>query len=76
MNLQNRNGFRDIENELTVAKGEGLVSKFGVDMYTWLYFKWIINKELLYSSWNSAQKCGSLDESGLGEANGYMYMDG
>ena len=43
MNLQNRNGFRDIENELTVAKGEGIVSKFGVDMYTWLYFKWIIN---------------------------------
>ena len=76
MNLQNRNRFTDIENELMGAKGEGIVSKFGVDMYSWLYFKWTINKDLLYSSWNSAQICGSLDESGLGEANGYMYMDG
>ena len=25
-----------------------------MDMYTLLYFKWITNKDLLYSTWNSA----------------------
>ena len=27
----------------------------GMDMYTLLYLKWITNKDLLYSTWNSAQ---------------------
>ena len=27
----------------------------GKDMYTLLYLKWITNKDLLYSTWNSAQ---------------------
>ena len=35
--------------------GEGIVREFGVDMYTLLYFKWITNKDLLYSTWTSAQ---------------------
>ena len=26
-----------------------------MDMYTVLYLKWITNKDLLYSTWNSAQ---------------------
>ena len=26
-----------------------------MDMYTLLYFKWITNNDLLYSTWNSAQ---------------------
>ena len=26
-----------------------------MDMYTLLYLKWITNKQLLYSMWNSAQ---------------------
>ena len=26
-----------------------------MDMYTLLYIKWITNKDLLYSTWNSAQ---------------------
>ena len=30
-------------------------------MYTLLYFKWITNKVLLYSTGNSIQLCGSLD---------------
>ena len=36
---------------------------FGIDVCTLLYFKWIINKDLLCSTWNSAQcyLCGSLD---------------
>ena len=35
--------------------GEGIVRKFGIDMYTLLYLKWIINKDLPNSTWNSAQ---------------------
>jgi len=36
--------------------GEGIVREFGMDMYTLLYIKWITNKDLLYSTGNSA-KC-------------------
>ena len=32
-----------------------IVAEFGIDMYTRLYLKWITNKDLLYSTWNSAQ---------------------
>ena len=32
-----------------------MVREFGLDMYTLLYFKWMINKVLLYSTGNSAQ---------------------
>ena len=35
--------------------GEGLDGEFGTDMYTLLYLKWIISKDLLYSTGNSAQ---------------------
>ena len=28
-----------------------------MDMYTLLYLKWITNKNLLYSKWNSVQCC-------------------
>ena len=31
------------------------VREFGVDMYTLLCLKWITNKDLLYSTWISAQ---------------------
>jgi len=34
---------------------EGTVREFGTDMYTLLYLKWITNKDLLYSTGNSAQ---------------------
>ena len=34
---------------------EGIVREFKMDIYTLLYFKWITNKDLLYSMWNSAQ---------------------
>ena len=34
---------------------EGIVSELGMVMYTLLYLKWITNKNLLYSTWNSAQ---------------------
>ena len=31
------------------------VREFGMDIYALLYLKWITNKDLLYSTWNSAQ---------------------
>ena len=35
--------------------GRGKVREFGVDMYTLPHLKWITNKNLLYSTGNSAQ---------------------
>ena len=35
--------------------GEGVVREFGMDMHTLLYLKRITNKEVLYSTGNSAQ---------------------
>ena len=35
--------------------GKETVREFGIDMYTLLYFRWITNKNLLSSTWNSAQ---------------------
>ena len=35
--------------------GEGIVREFGMDMSTLLCLRWIINKDLLYNTRNSAQ---------------------
>ena len=35
--------------------GEGIVREFGMDMYTLLFLKWIINTDLLYSTGDSVQ---------------------
>ena len=35
--------------------GEGIVRAFRMDMFTLLYLKWIMNKDLLYSTWIFAQ---------------------
>ena len=60
--MQNRKRLTDLENKLLVAgqgggEGcrEGKVRELGVVMYTLLYLKWIINKDLEYSTGNSAQ---------------------
>ena len=49
----------DLQNKLMVAGGKdgqkGIVREFRVNMYTLLYLKWITNRDLLYSTWNSAQ---------------------
>ena len=37
------------------GEGKGIVREFGMDRYTLLYLKWITNKDLLYSTGNSAQ---------------------
>ena len=59
MNLQSRKRLTDLENELMVASGEEweeeIVRELGINMYTLLYLKWITNKDLLNSTWNSAQ---------------------
>ena len=45
----------DLENDIMVARGKGIVKEIGVIMCTLLYLKWITNKDLLYSTGNSAQ---------------------
>ena len=58
MNLFTKQKEKDLEKELTVSRGrmgKGIVRKFGMDVYTSLYFKWITNKNLLYTTWNYAQ---------------------
>ena len=55
MNLQNRKRLTDLENDLMVSGGEGEVRDFGKVMYTLLYLKWITYRNLLYSTWNSAE---------------------
>ena len=78
--LQNRKKLTDFENELILARGKdlgkGQLREFGMDMYTLLYLKQITNKNLPYSTWNSAQYYVAVWIGGeLGE-NGYMYMYG
>ena len=41
MNLKNRKRLTDLENELMVADGGGIVRDFGKAMYTLVYLKWI-----------------------------------
>ena len=52
-----------------------------MDMYALLYFKWITNKDLLYSTGNSVQRhvaawMGGESGRGVWEGNGYMHMYG
>ena len=44
-------------------------------MCTWLYLKWITNKDLLYSQGTLINAICSLDGQGI-QGNGYMYMHG
>ena len=53
--------------------GEGTVREFGMDMYTRLYLKWIANRGLTYSTWNSAQYMWQTGWEGSLGKNGYMY---
>ena len=63
-----------------VTGGEGLwgeiVREFGIDMSTLLYLKWITNKDLLYSTGNSAQCYVAAWMGGEFGEKGYMYMYG
>ena len=55
MNLQKRKRLTDLENKLMVARGEGIVREFGIDMHILLYLKWKANKDPPYNTWNSSQ---------------------
>ena len=50
---------KQTHREQTYSYQEGRVDRrggeFGTDMYTLLYLKWITNKDLVYSTGNSAQ---------------------
>ena len=54
--------------------GEGVVRELGVDMYTLLYFKWIANKNSLYSTENSAQCFVTAWMVGSFRENGSMHV--
>ena len=41
---------KDLENELMVDEGEGVVREFEKVTYSLRYSKWITNKDLLYST--------------------------
>ena len=56
--------------------GEEIVRKLGMDMYTLLYLKWITNKDLLYSTGNSAQCYVAAWMGGESGENGCMYIYG
>ena len=38
---------------------QGITREFGMDMYILLYLEWITNKDLLFSTGNSAQCYGA-----------------
>ena len=48
---------------------------FGKDTYTVLHLKWIIHKDLVYSTWKSVQVMWQPGWEGS-LVNGYMYMNG
>ena len=54
------------------SQGERIVKVFGKVKYTLLYLKWVTNKNLPYSTWNSAQ---CYVPAWVGEY-GYMYVYG
>ena len=78
MNLKNRKRLIDLENKFMVAgqegEGEGMVRELGMDMHTLLYLKWIFNKDLRYSTWNSAQCYLVTWMRGSLGGNEYMYI--
>ena len=53
---------------------EGIVTDFGKVMCTLLYLKWITNKDLLYSTWNSAQCYVPAWMGGEFGEKGYIYI--
>ena len=59
-----------------VRMGGKIIEEFGMDMYTLLCLKRIINKDLRYSTGNFAQWYVAAWMGGGLEENGYMYMYG
>ena len=76
--LQNRKGLKDLEKELWLPRGkEGRKREFGMDMYIPLCLKWITDKDLPYSTGNSAQCYVAAWMGGeFGGDNGHVFMYG
>ena len=78
INLKNRKRLINLENKFMVAgqegEGEGMVTELGMDMHTLLYLKWIFNKDLRYSTWNSTQYYLVTWMRGSLGGNEYMYI--
>ena len=53
--------------------GEGIDMEFGIDMCTLLFLKWITNKELLSSMWNSAWCYVAASKEVWGRMDKYVY---
>ena len=50
---------KEKENQVRIPRKpyfENISREFGKVIYTLLYSKWIINKDLLYRAWNSTQR--------------------
>ena len=74
--LQKRKRLTDLETYGCQGEGcgKGIVKEFGINMYTLLYLKWITNKDLLYSTWNSAQHyVAAWMGEGFGEEQIHVY---
>ena len=66
----------DLENCWGESWREGMVREFGMDMYTLLYLKWITNRDLLCSIWNSAKCYVAAWMAGASGGEWIMYMYG
>ena len=62
-NLQNRNRLTDWENQIMTIKGklEG-TGKFGTKIYTLIYIKFIMKKDLLNITGDSTEQTNNLYE--------------
>ena len=59
-----------------VSVGEGIFKDFRMDVYTLRYLKWITNKDLLYSTWNSAPCYVPAWMGGGFAGDGHIHVDG
>ena len=77
MNLQNKqiHRLRDRTYDCCGEEGwKGIVWEFGIDMYTLVYLKWKTNKDLHYSTKNSAQFYGEAWIAGNLGKKRYMFV--
>ena len=73
--MQNRKRLRDLREWTYGCQGKGIVRTFGMGMYTLLYLKWITSKDLLWSTWNSAQcHVAACLGGGFGEEPIHVYV--
>ena len=56
-----------------IRMGEQIVRESGKAVYTLLYLRWITNKDLLYTTWNSAQ-CHVAAWMGAGFGGEWIYI--